>query len=188
MSELQLVMTDGNKKIYKYSPTRLRPLYKKIDAVSIGRLLRYQYEIAKGGYLVYYLEVDGNLVAQNIIIPGGRRMKITTEKDVVIGGPYFTIPEMRGKGYISYLIRNSLLHCEYDWENAYDYIKKINTASIHTTEGLGFKKIGEANITGLFHKIRMVDHDGEFNVYRISKQDLKKISDSKTNDIKVKQV
>ena len=176
MGGLQLVLSEDNKKIFKYSPSRLKPLYKKIDSVSFGRFLRYQYEIARGGYLVYYLEIDGCIVAQNIIIPGGRRMKCTTDKDVVIGGPYFTIPEMRGKGYISYLIRNSLLHCEYDWENAYDYIKKINSASIHTTEGLGFRKIGEANITGIFHKIRMVDHDGEFNVYRISKQDLSKTS------------
>lgn len=178
MNELQIVFSEGNKKIYKYSPTRIKPLYMKLDSVSLGRFLRYQYEIAKGGYLVYYLEVDGRFIAQNIIIPGGRRMKITTERDVVIGGPYFTLPEMRGKGYISYLIRNSLLHCEYEWENAYDYIKKINVASIHTTEGLGFKKIGEANITGPFHKIRMVDHNGEFNVYRIEKKELE--NNSKT--------
>lgn len=172
MSKLQLVYTDGNKKIYEYSPTSWKPLYKKLDYVFLGRFLRYQYEIAKGGYLVYYLEVDGQIVAQNIIIPGGRRMKCTTNRDVVIGGPYFTLPEMRGKGYIKYLIKNSLLNCSYDWVYAYDYIKKSNIASIRVTEGIGFQKIGEANILGLFHKFKMVERDGEFNIYRISKKTL----------------
>ena len=172
MSELRLVHEDNNKKIYKFFPKPWRPIYTKLDSISIGRFLRYQYEISKGGYIIYYLVVNDQIIAQNIIIPGGRRMKCTTNTDVVIGGPYFTIPEMRGKGFMKYLIKNSLLYCDYNWTFAYDYIKKINAASIQTTEGLGFKKIGEANIIGPFHKIKMVYQNGDFNVYRISRNEL----------------
>lgn len=68
----------------------------------------------RGGYKVYYLVIDGHIVGYSVVTPGGRRLKMSTKDDIVIG-PYYIAPKYRGRGYATKMIQMTLNSCTYSF-------------------------------------------------------------------------
>ena len=54
-------------------------------------------EYLRGGYRVFYLELDGTIVGHIVMARGGRRLKNEQKSDIILG-PIFISPSFRGKG------------------------------------------------------------------------------------------
>lgn len=170
---LKLVYQDEDMKLYQFEPKFFRLFKYNLQNHSLVTRIRYMLDyLQEGKYVIYYLFSKEELIGECVITPGGRRLKCANKKDVVIGGPYYIIPEQRGKGFSEILIKLSLQYCKYDWENAYDYIKKDNLPSIKTTIKCGFKKVGEINIDTITHVMRAAENGGRFSVYCLKHKDL----------------
>ena len=171
---LKLVYQDKELELYQFEPIFFRLFNYNLQSHSLVTKIRYMIDyLHKGRYVIYYLFFNENLIGECVITPGGRRLKYASKKDVVVGGPYYIIPEQRGKGFSEVLIKLSLQHCKYDWENAFDYIKNDNIPSIKTTLKCGFKKVGEININKFTHVMREAKNGGRFSVYRLKHGDLR---------------
>lgn len=125
-------------------------------------------ELIRGGYMVYYLVVDGVIVEYNIIAPGGRRLSCSTSKDIVVG-PLFVNPECRGKGYATVLMKLPLLFSSYDYERAFDWIAESNLSSIKDSKACGFQEYGRLTVKGLFRRL-VEDENGEDIIFCLYKE------------------
>jgi RimJ/RimL family protein N-acetyltransferase len=170
VGDLQTVYLDEEFKLYEYKPRILCLKKYKLQKISALTWLRYVLDfLRKGSYFIYYLEYKNQIIGECMIKPGGGRFTFSRETDIIIGGPYYIVPEQRGKGFSEILIRMSLDNCKYKWNFAYDYIKKENLASIRVTEKCGFKRIGEMNINKMTHAVKMLESNGQFAVYQLSR-------------------
>lgn len=159
--------------LYEYTPNFFRLLYINFEPMRFARRIRLLIEyMGKGSYKVYYLKADENFVGYCLIAPGGRRLKCSSDNDIVCG-PYFIRKEERGKGYAKILLNSSLENCRYQYKNAFVWIKKTNIPSIKTSEACGFRKCGELDVIGKTHKL-VETPDGEYNIYMKKKQHLHK--------------
>lgn len=150
---------------YAYKPTLFSPLYLNFEHMTVQRRVRLLLEyLHRGKYTVYYLEKDQIMVGYCVAAKGGRRLKCTTEQDVVLG-PFYVDPSFRGKGYGTKLIDFILHKSGISYHSAYDYIRKNNIPSIRATRSCGFQKIGELNIVGFFHHL-VETENGEFKIYQ----------------------
>mgnify|MGYP003325189066 CR=1 FL=1 len=153
-SSLKLVYSKENESLYEFRPSIFKLHYKFLDRYFFGRKLRYVYEyLQPKHYLVYYYALDDEIIGQCVVFPGGRRVEGTTNKDIVIGGPYYIIPSQRRKGLCKKMIQLTLKHCSYDYHRVYAYISKGNTPSINTAKGLGMQTIKEGNLSKYLHKL-----------------------------------
>ena len=168
--ELKCVFQDGSEALYEYSPTLFKLHYTFLGPYFTGRKIRYVYEFLHSGhYLDYYYAINDKIVGQCVVIPGGRRIEGTTEKDICIGGPYYILSEYRGRGLSIRMLDLVLNHCGYEYEYVYDYILKGNSPSINASRKLGMEQIGEGDIVGPFHMFRRLPNNGggKFNLYRM---------------------
>lgn len=161
---LRLVVSDGNISLYKYTPSVLKLFVVPLEQLSIVRRMRFLLELFHGGYSVYYLAREGNVVGYGVITPGGRRLKCTTKHDAVIG-PYYICPEYRGGGLSKVLINQLLEHCLRDYDAVYDWVYEGNIPSIRCMEACGFTHIGKLDVVGVFRKLKM-NPKGEYFVYK----------------------
>lgn len=163
--KLVLIYSEGDKLFYEYDPTPFSLLYCHFEKMTFPRRIRLLMEyFAKGKYKVFYLAVNGRLVGHCVVAYGNRRLKCSSEEDIVLG-PYFVDPEYRGSGYAKDIVRMTLNHGGLEYRYAYDYINKTNVPSIKTTLFCGFEKCGELDIEGPLHKL-VIKQDGEYNIYR----------------------
>lgn len=161
--------------LWEYTPTLFKPLFGNLDPPSFVRRIRFLLEyLSKGSYKVYYLEVNGTIVGYNVLVPGGRRLKCSSSKDMV-SGPSYVLPEYRGNGYIVKLLKLGITYCCQDCENVYAWISKSNSASIKAYGKAGFDvNYGELNIVGKMRKLRQVEKGAGSNIiakYSLHKQD-----------------
>lgn len=164
--EMKLVYQDKKIKLYQFEPKLFRLYNFNLQNHSVITRIRYLIDyLQKGRYVIYYMFFHDNVIGECVITPGGRRLRCSTKNDIVIGGPYFIVPEQRGKGFSELLIKLSLQYCKYDWAYAFDYIKRDNIPSIKTTIKCGFEKVGEININKLTHVMKATEADGQFFVY-----------------------
>ena len=172
--KLKLLYQEDDRAFYEYRPTLSKCLYIDFQKMRLSRRMRLMLEwLNPRHYLVYYLAINEELVGYCIVAPGGRRLKCSTDKDIVIG-PYYIVSTQRGKGYSKEIIALTLKYCNYTYETAYDYISKTNTPSIRATESCGFTSCGELNIIGRFHKlIEVPTGDGTHLIYKLTKEDMK---------------
>ena len=162
---MQNVYKDEKYEIYEYCPTIIKPLAINFEPMRFVRRIRFLKSFfGKGKYKVYYLKVNGEFVGHCVIQPGGKRLKCSTEHDIVIG-PYFIKKESRGKGYSVPLVKLSLDNCSYPFIYAYDWIEKTNQASIATSERVGFIKVGELNVTRFLRRL-IEKKDGDDYILR----------------------
>ena len=109
------------------------------------------------------------LVGHCVVVPGGRRLTISTKDDIVVG-PYFVAPEHMGKGYAKELVRMTLQRCSYNYKNAFDWIHKDNHASIKTSEACGFVQDGRRlNVVGVMRKL-VLNENGNNIIYRYTRK------------------
>ena len=162
---LTLLYQEGNKALYVYKPTPLRLLYHHFEKMTFSRRVRLLLEhFAKGSYRVFYLAVDGDLVGHCVAAAGNRRLKCSSEEDIVLG-PYFIDPNCRGRGYAKTLIGWTLEKGGLKYRYAYDYINKSNLPSIRASLACGFELCGELDIEGLLHNL-IERNGGEYNIYK----------------------
>ena len=159
------IKEEDNIRLLEYNPSLLRLLYIDFEPMSFIRRMRLMFEyLHKEHYKVYYLEVDGQLIGHCVVTPGGRRLKCSTKKDIVLG-PYYVKENERGKGYSKRLIQMVLDHCSYNYDKAYDWVDKRNIASRKASEACGFKQVAELNVKKPFRTLIIVEH-GEDIVYQ----------------------
>jgi len=172
--KLKILYQKGDRALYEYRPTISKLLYFDFQKMRFSRRVRLMLEwLNPKHYLVYYLSINGELVGHCIVAPGGRRLKCSTNNDIVIG-PYYVEPTHRGKGYSKEIIALTLKYCSCPYENTYDYIAKTNTPSIRASESCGFTSCGKLNIVGKFHKLLEVPTGkGTHFVYKLVKEDMK---------------
>lgn len=165
---LQPVKTEGEFSLFEYRPTIISPLLVPFEPLRLIRRLRFWKEILSGGYRVYYLAESDILVGHCVVAPGGRRLTVSTKHDIVVG-PYFIVPEHRGKGYAKVLVRMTLQNCTYNYRNAFDWIHIENLASIKTTEACGFMLEGhKLNVEGWTRKL-VLDDNGSYLIYKYTR-------------------
>ena len=164
ISAFKRVYADGDYSLYEYTPTMLKPLAINYEPMSVVRRVRFALEYIRGKYKVYYLTVKNRVVGHCVVTPGGRRLKCSEKKDIVIG-PYYIADDERGNGYSKTLLNLTLKNCSYDYEYAYDWIEKTNAASIRTTEACGFSKFGELNVVGKTRRL-VITSNGNDYIYR----------------------
>lgn len=153
-------------RLLEYAPTVFKPLDPAFEPMRTVRWLRFFLEyISPGKYRVFYLEKFGVLVGYCVVTPGGRRLKCSTEKDLVLG-PYYIKASERGKGYSKELIRLVLEHSIF--EAVYDWIEKDNYASRKASEACGFVPVAELDVTRFLRKLVITEH-GKDIVYRYQK-------------------
>ena len=168
MNAPKLVKERNHLRLLEYDPTLLHLLYVDFEPMRFIRRMRFISEyVRKNRYKVYYLEVEGQLVGHCVVTPGGRRLKCSTKKDIVLG-PYYIKESERGKGYSTEMISIVLDYCSF--ENAYDWIEKKNLASRKASEACGFIPVAELDVKKPFRTLVIVDH-GEDIVYRYTKND-----------------
>lgn len=161
--DLKLVCRTNEYGLYEYTPKLLSPLIVPFENLSLIRRIRFFLEYLRGGYRVYYLSVGEIIVGYNVVTPGGRRLKISTHKDIVIG-PLYIAPDFRRKGYSTVLMKLTLEYCAYSYENAYDWIEKNNVPSIRTSLSCGFKECAHLNVIGICRKLVLAE-DGNDIVF-----------------------
>ncbi|MGN0234616.1 MAG: GNAT family N-acetyltransferase [Bacteroidaceae bacterium] len=166
--KLIFLAREGKLSLYEYSPTFIKPLAIDFEKMKCVRRFRFWYELLKGGYKVYYLADGDTLVGHCVVTQGGRRLSVSSKDDIVLG-PYFTVPEHRGKGYGKVIVRLTLQHCTYDYKCAYDWIHERNIASIKTSEACGFIREGRRlNVVGLMRKLVLNDN-GDNIIYKYTR-------------------
>ena len=164
-NRLVQVGTDGRYSLYEYRPTICKPLAMEFERLRTVRRFRLWYELLKGGYKVYYLAYTDTLVGYCVVTPGGRRLPVSTKKDIVLG-PYFISPEYRRKGYAEILVRMTLQYCSYEYKFAYNWIHDDNYASIKTSQACGFVQEGHRlNVEGLTRKL-VLKSNGDNIIYK----------------------
>lgn len=167
--KLTLIGKSNQYSLHEYRPTLVHPLAIDFEPLRIVRRFRFWFEILMGGYRVYYLAVDGEFVGYCVVTPGGRRLSVSTKKDIVLG-PYFVMPQHRGKGYAKMVVKMTLEHCSYEYECAFDWIHETNIPSIKTSEACGFVREGHRlNVVGFMRKLVLNDK-GDNIIFKYSKQ------------------
>lgn len=143
-------------------PEEEHPWYEK----RLLHRVRMMLEHLRGGYIVYYLYASEELVGHIVVARGGWRLRVSTEKDIVLG-PIWISPRHRNRGFAARGIHAVLHELGLEYENAYEYIAKDNWASRRTVEKNNYVLLGEARERGLLKHIEMYE-GGEFVVYRYS--------------------
>lgn len=152
-------------RIYEFSPSLLRMFYKNYEKLTLQRWVRFFFELLKG-YKVYYLEVNGFIVAYSVISRGGGRYSFADVDDIVVG-PYFVLEAYRGNRYSEVLVAELLHYNSIEYKNAYDWVRKTNIPSLKCSDKVGLKVVGSANIIGPFRKIVLCDHmNGEYLILK----------------------
>lgn len=149
--------------LYEFMPSLFQQLAVPLENISLVRKTRLFLEYLRGGYKVYYLVKGDLILGYCVVTPGGRRLKRTTKRDVVIG-PYYICPEYRGKGYSKILVELSLKHCSYIYDNAYDWIHESNIPSIKCMESCGFNHVENLDVVGRLRKL-VYNSNGAYRVY-----------------------
>lgn len=156
---------------YQYSPTLFRPYfmdYPKQDhppyESRVVHRVRMMMEYLRGGYSVIYMVRNDHILGHLVVARGGRRLKVSTKKDIVIG-PIFVSPHLRGKGIGTIGIRAVLKELGLQYRFAYEFIKDNNAASIRTVEKNGYHFVGRVKESGLMKNL-IPAVDGDYVVYR----------------------
>ena len=163
---MRAVFESEDTQLLEYTPTVAKPLYTDFEPMRLTRRIRLLLELFRPGkYVVYYLQKSGRLVGYCVVTAGGRRLKCSTRRDIVLGPSYIERSE-RGKGYGKELIELVLRVSEFEY--AYDWIEKGNTASRKASERCGFLPYAELNVTPILRRLVPAEH-GEDIVYRYRK-------------------
>ncbi len=150
---------------YFFYPSLAKWYYKNYDKLHVSRWIRLFIEyISKESYFVVYIAKKDEILGYCLVAPGGRRIKCSAHKDIVLG-PYYIREEYRGKGYSKYLINAIIRNLGIEFENAYDYIHYTNLPSIKASEACGLQQCQRVNIVGKTRKL-IEDPTGEYIVYR----------------------
>lgn len=154
---MKCVYKKNNVELLEYRPLLFKPLYINFEPMRLIRRIRFLKEyLGNGHYKVYYLKVDDEYVGYCVVAPGGRRLKCSTEQDIVIG-PYYINKQKRGNGYSELLVKLTLENCSYCYNYAFDWVEKNNIASRKTSENVGFTKYGELNVTPVLRRLVIVN-------------------------------
>ena len=154
--DLKKIYEDNEYELYEYIPTISKPLAINFERMRFVRRIRFlKAYLGVGHYKVYYLAVNGKLVGHCVIEPGGRRLTCSTEKDIVIG-PYYIVPQYRGKGYSKVLVNLSIKYCSYQFQYVFDWVNKDNISSIRTSKACGFEEWAQLNVTHILRRLVLV--------------------------------
>ena len=163
-----LVGKDNIYSLYEYKPTILHPLAIDFEPMRIVRRFRFWFELLIGGYRVYYLADGDTIVAHCVVTPGGRRLTVSTEDDIVLG-PYYVDTQFRGRGYAKVLVSMTLKYSTYDYKYPFDWIHDTNIPSIKTSEACGFvREDHRLNVVGLMRRLVLNDK-GDNIIYKYTK-------------------
>lgn len=151
--------------LWEYKPTLFQPLLKGIDPPGFVRRMRLLLEyLSKGSYKVYYLEVNGRIVGYNVFARGGRRLKCSTQHDIV-SGPSYVLPQYRGRGYIVTLLKLGIKYAGNGFNNVYAWIAKDNISSIKAYQKAGFEIVNrELKIEGIMRTLKETEVGAGSNI------------------------
>ena len=160
------ICVHGEFRLLEFTPSLLKPLYINFEPMGLVRRIRFLLEyLGKGHYRVFYLEKNKELLGYCVAAPGGRRLKCSSDEDIVLG-PYYIKKSERGKKYSARLIKMVLENT--DFRYAFDWVEKTNIASCKASESCGFEKFGELNVTPYLRRLIITEKGDDF-IYRYKK-------------------
>ncbi len=172
---MQFLGKYDNIEFYKYSPSLFKPYYMDYPIQNhpyyehrIVHKIRMILEYIRGGYNVFYMLYNNEVVGHLVVANGGRRLAISNKDDIVIG-PIFVSPDMRGKGIGTIGINTVLNNLGLNYKYAYEFIIFNNVASIRTVEKNGYDFMCRAKETKILKNI-IEDPKGNYYIYRYSKK------------------
>lgn len=167
---LKYIKNIGGIDYYKYTPSIFKPYYTQYQSflpISFIHRIRMLLELLQGGYSVYYMVVNSEVVGYLCVCTGRCRLQCVGKEDITIG-PIWITPTERGKNYATKGI-HAILEClDIVYNYAYEFIKPTNEPSIRTVEKNKFEKIGWGSSRGLLRKIYL-SSSGDFLIYKYNK-------------------
>lgn len=155
--EMKQLENLGEYEVYRYRPS-LFHLFGKYypEEITMRRFIRLVLAFTDG-YEIYYLVQNRTTVAYCMIQNGkSNRYDFATEDDLVVG-PILVMPEFRGLGAGTQLIKKVLDLNVNKFKYAYAYIKRDNIASIRTFEKAGFAYYKNAFVTKIKADVKQTE-------------------------------
>jgi len=152
--KLSCVFQKDNIKIEEYSPTILRPLYKKIDNMYFNKWIRFIITSLSGGK-IYYLSENNETVGYCMIVKGKNYRYLFAKKNDIIVGPIYLSQKCRGKKFSTLLLEQTLkaYNKKYSFDKAYAYIWRTNVASNKVFLRVGFQIMAQIEIGKYSRKV-----------------------------------
>jgi len=166
----KIYLEDSSFQVCEFTPSIFN-LVKKDCILKLKLLTKFLFIIKYlSGYKVYYAYYDNKPVYYCIISFGYFLKHPYVKNNEILVGPYYTKDEMRGKGFATLSLKIILDYINY--QKAYIFIKKDNTASIKTALKCGFEFCSYGGYKGLFSIFRLSNNSDNNNyiVYTKEKQ------------------
>lgn len=165
----------GKLDFYRYKPSLTRPYFSDYPKAAHPpyekrwvHKIRMMTEYLRGGYDVFYIVRDNDVLGHIVVAPGGRRVKLSKKDDIVVG-PIYISPSERGKGVGTAAIRVVLDELGLKYSYAYEFIAADNVASLRTAEKNGYILVGRAKERGVMKNL-VESPNGDYLIYRYAKK------------------
>lgn len=164
---MKFLKSVGDIDYYEFKPSFGKWYYKnypEYERMTIPHFIRMTIEYIEGGYRIYYLVKNNSVMGYILVTNGGGRLKCSSARDIVLG-PIWISTQLRGRGIGTEGISVVLHKLGIKYNNAYEYIKCSNIASIRSVEKNGYVNIGRAKSVGLLKRI-VFDNNGDMFVFK----------------------
>ena len=140
---LELLLEEDGFRFYLFLPklTQLFPKSGDMRKMTVLQKLRFLL-MKKHGYRVYILSDSTDEVLASIVFSSGAQYRFPfANKEDLIYGPSYTMPEYRGKGYAVMLGNKVLSTFEKNFKRVFATVREENLASLRCLAKSGFETV-----------------------------------------------
>lgn len=161
---------DSTYNLYRFKPSLFNQFPKSgnMHEMTIKQRIRFFF-LYLHGYTVYVLEKSGGVIGCALFAKGGSYRYPFADKKDLICGPYFTVPELRGKGLGAALLKEVIDYYETEYKTIYAHIWHENIASVKCMQKVGFAEVARLHTTRITGKCR-IDENGKLILVAKSKE------------------
>ena len=145
---LELLLEEDGFKYYLFLPKLTQLFPKSGDMRDMNFLQNMRFLLMKKhGYRVYILADAYDEVLASIVFSSGAQYRFPfADKQDLIYGPSYTVPEHRGNGYASRLADKVMHSFEKDYKAIYGTVRVDNVASLKCMAKNGFENVASLGV------------------------------------------